>query len=115
MKLSKEKAAEVKKRLMARVKKQKGRDGCWEWDGTRAGKGYPVCEVNGKRITVRRALYIALGKTPYAGDLALKARCKNINCVNPFHMARIRRGKGGRTAATAKKIQAELFEGEKHA
>lgn len=111
MKLSEEKKAEVKRRLMARVTRGKGRKPCWTWKGTTAAKGIPICEVNGKRITVRRALYIVFRDKPPLGDRVLKSYCKNPECVNPFHAYRRRRqGKGGRTAKG--KVQADFYERE---
>lgn len=100
MKLTKAKLEEVKRRLLARVVRGKtaatAKKRCWSWKGTVAGKGYPISMINGKRVSVRRALYLIFGRNPPLGDQSLRATCGNVYCVNPYHMKPTDLPKGGR-------------------
>jgi hypothetical protein len=57
-------------------------------------------EINGKKISVRRAAYLAYKLRPPLGDRAVMATCRNPLCVNPGHMERSNHQRGGRTKGT---------------
>lgn len=67
--------------------------GCWIWKGGTAG-GYPICELNGKRVTLRRMAYAIYNRPP--GNRVIRCRCRKKLCLNPKHLFLLCKNKGGR-------------------
>jgi len=58
---------------------------CWNWTGAKFGGGYGVIKRNCKHIGAHRFFYEHfIGIIPKGMELDHK--CKNIACVNPFHL-----------------------------
>jgi hypothetical protein len=75
---------------------------CLLWKGAMANGTCPVCRVGGKTVVVRRAMWVALGKT-LASKAAVLAKCGEDGCVAPEHLFLSKRGPklgSKRTAAT---------------
>lgn len=60
-------------------------DGCWEWVGTHAARGYGQLKVAGVRRLAHRVVYELL-KGPIPHGLELDHLCHNRNCVRPNHL-----------------------------
>jgi hypothetical protein len=79
--------------------------GCWVWLGPRAygprqkRSPYGYLQVGARRIQVRRLTYVLWGRRPPLRDYVLDSTCGNSLCVNPAHLVRSRRRKGGRPPA----------------
>ena len=72
--------------------------GCWEWQGNCAGKDrmrYGFMWLSGRRVNVRRVVYVLWKLKPKLGDYAVASICRNPLCCNPEHLHRSKRRKGG--------------------
>ena len=58
--------------------------GCWEWKG-RVDEGYPLIDVNGKRMRVHR-LVLEMKHGAPLGSQSAHHMCANSVCVNPDHL-----------------------------
>ena len=77
----------TKQRLKDRILTRIIHEGtCWYWASPN-NYGYPVTKVNGKRIVVRRLVYL-LFKEPLLnlGSKVIRNTCKNPQCINPDHL-----------------------------
>lgn len=69
-------------RFWSRVDKT---EGCWNWTGCIASRGYGDYEVRGQRFLAHRIAYTAIaGEIP--SGLVIDHLCRNRRCVNPAHM-----------------------------
>lgn len=59
---------------------------CWEWTAATCGRGYAHFALGGGRTTKghRFAYALLIGDVP--DDLKLDHLCRNIICVNPWHL-----------------------------
>jgi hypothetical protein len=99
---TKEQLERVKDRVETETTRNK-KTGCWIWNGARASQRSPIMEINGKKISVRRAAYLAYKLKPPLEDRAVTASCRNPLCVNPGHMERSNHQRGGRKKGTRPK------------
>ena len=84
-----------------RVKKERGKNGCWTWTGTvQKLTDYPVMMRDGVIISVRRFIYEKLIQKLPEGMMLFR-RCKNKRCVNPEHM-RVVKGRKPRSSSRSK-------------
>ena len=58
---------------------------CWEWRGTKAGNGYGVFHVRGKRIPAHRYAYELAGGRFLPGEVS-DHLCSHPLCVRPSHL-----------------------------
>jgi hypothetical protein len=59
--------------------------GCWEWLGSKDGKGYGQMQNNGRTYLAHRVVYeIECG--PIQDEMELDHLCRNPGCVNPAHL-----------------------------
>ena len=74
-----------RQRLLRRIVKQDGPDGCWLWTGCRSANGYGSIGVANKTLYAHRLAHeLWLGPIP-KGRWVLH-RCGNRNCCNPSHL-----------------------------
>lgn len=94
---------------LERVESSAAWDGeCLLWKGAMANGTCPVCRLGGKQVTVRHALWTALGRRRPPKTSVL-AQCKESRCVSPDHLVLASRGpKPGmrRSAATRENMAA---------
>jgi hypothetical protein len=74
-----------KQRLLRRVVKQDGPDGCWIWTGARSKNGQGAIHVAGKLYAVHRLAH-QLWLGPIPPGHRVKHRCGNLACCNPRHL-----------------------------
>lgn len=81
----------LKERLLDNTTK----DGtCLIWKGL-LSSGYPVAVLDGRRVRVRRLLYTLCHKKPPLGGMVVRSVCNRRDCINPDHLCRGSRVKGG--------------------
>jgi hypothetical protein len=62
-------------------------DGCWEWLGSRHGKGYGHFAVRGTTTRMKAHRYsYELFRGPIPEGMTLDHLCRNRSCVNPSHL-----------------------------
>jgi len=59
--------------------------GCWLWLGADVADGYGQVRVEGPKVRVHRAMYIAC-HGPVSPDLVVRHRCDVTACCNPQHL-----------------------------
>lgn len=59
---------------------------CWIWQGRVTTKGYAQRSIDGRRLTVSRAVLEATLGRPLAADEHAHHRCETKRCVNPEHL-----------------------------
>jgi hypothetical protein len=75
----------LKSRLLRRIVKQDGPNGCWLWTGARSKNGQGAIHVAGKLYSTHRlAFELWVGAIPLGHRV--KHRCKNLTCCNPQHL-----------------------------
>lgn len=79
---------------------------CWMWRGGTIGKTTPAGSLNGKRMSVRRAVWALLGNPAMQPGEVLSTTCGELRCVNPAHIRKTtkaaqmaRRNKSGKGEA----------------
>jgi len=92
---------------------------CWEWPGSKDGKGYGSFRLHRKVIMAHRCAY-ELWVGPIPQGLVIDHLCRNTSCVNPAHLEPVtiyencRRGieaLGGRAALLRKSLKKQLVIG----
>ncbi|MFE0541064.1 HNH endonuclease signature motif containing protein [Streptomyces sp. NPDC058891] len=75
-----------RERVLALLERSTDRSGsCWEWTGSRIGKGYGNFRMKGQNFLIHRSSYeIHHGRVP-AGLFVLHS-CDNPPCANPEHL-----------------------------
>lgn len=68
---------------------------CWLWQGATAG-GYPILEVKGKNIIVRRLSYLLFVSMKDIENCSVFSTCRNQMCISPKHLRLRYKRKGGR-------------------
>jgi hypothetical protein len=79
------KAKTLKTRLLRRIAKQDGPDGCWLWTGARSTNGQGAIQITHKLYATHRLAY-ELWVGPIPQDHRVRHRCGNLACVNPQHL-----------------------------
>jgi hypothetical protein len=74
-----------KQRLLRRIVKQDGPDGCWLWTGARSKNGQGAIQVAGKLYATHRLAH-QLWRGPIPPGLQVRHRCGNLACCNPQHL-----------------------------
>lgn len=78
-------AQRVASRFWSKVARR-GAGGCWEWQGTRDGRGYGKFNLESRRpVLAHRFSYEAV-VGPIPEGLSLDHLCRNTGCVNPAHL-----------------------------
>ena len=76
--------------------------GCWIWTGATVGnerRRYGIISYQGRAVNVRRLVYTltrSRSTRPLLEDYEIDSTCLNSLCINPDHLVRSRRRKGGR-------------------
>jgi hypothetical protein len=79
------KAKTLKTRLLRRIAKQDGPDGCWLWTGARSTNGQGAIQIAHKLYATHRLAYeLWLGPIPQGHRV--RHRCGNLACINPRHL-----------------------------
>ncbi len=65
-------------------------NGCWQWEGSTHGKGYPQIRVNGHNVSALRVSY-EMAKGPMPPGTEPDHLCRNHACVNPDHLELVTR------------------------
>ncbi len=65
-------------------------DGCWVWQGGRAGNRYGTFWRNGSQISTHRFAYGAF-KGPIPAGTEIDHVCRNKACCNPDHLEAVTR------------------------
>lgn len=85
------KVISLKKRLMAKIEKVGGKDGCWIWNGSVGGAGYGEIRIGGKgshsgpKTSPHRVSYTLFnGAIP--DDKEIDHKCNVKTCCNPRHL-----------------------------
>lgn len=61
-------------------------DGCWNWQRTTNGDGYPMLRVSGRMVYAHRLAYeLGVGAVPEG--LHILHSCDNPRCINPKHLS----------------------------
>lgn len=66
-------------------------DSCWEWDGSKSDRGYPIFWDGSKNVRAHRFSY-ELHKGPIPEGMTLDHLCRNRGCVNPAHLEAVTQG-----------------------
>lgn len=83
------KQQELRERVRLRLN-QRGLGACWYWMGR-----VTQAKIGGKRFSVRRLVYWALGgRPPLTTARRVDVTCGDAACCNPAHLV-LGRGKGG--------------------
>lgn len=61
---------------------------CWIWKGNFGSNGYGQISLNDKTISAHRVSYLIF-KGDLIDGLVIDHICRNIKCVNPFHLRQI--------------------------
>jgi HNH endonuclease len=82
-------------------------DGCWEWAGSKDGKGYGQITIERRTRRAHRVVY-ELMAGPIPDGLTLDHLCRNPGCVRPAHLEAVTRGENvlrgdGITAVAARR------------
>lgn len=89
--------AHVRERFWSKVEPGDGE--CWNWTGHTRGNGYGSFNIyHGKLIFAHRLAYEML-VADIPDGLTIDHLCRNIICVNPYHMEPIPRGLNRQRAA----------------
>lgn len=64
----------------------KDEKGCYLWTGAKTEAGYPLTEVDGKTVTVARAVFETKNRVKLDRDMQVVHTCKEKTCVNPNHL-----------------------------
>jgi hypothetical protein len=59
---------------------------CWQWDGGIGSSGYGTFHVDTKHTTMAHRMAYILSRGPIPDGLNIDHLCKNILCVNPWHL-----------------------------
>lgn len=74
----------IENRFWSKVNKE-GTNGCWEWIGSKRGRGYGSVSFKGKMYAAHRVSYV-LANGDVLGHLHVLHKCDNTACVNPDHL-----------------------------
>jgi hypothetical protein len=78
-------AKTLKTRLLRRIAKQDGPNGCWIWPGARSTNGQGAIQIAHKLYATHRLAY-ELWLGPIPPDHRVRHRCGNLACINPRHL-----------------------------
>lgn len=83
--------------------------GCWLWTGVLISNRYPGMRVQRKLVSVRRLVYGLWGLKPLLRDGVVRSVCLNDVCVNPTHLVRSQRLRGGTKATTKRSTKSQRY------
>jgi len=87
-------------RLFNRIDKKPS--GCWEWTGSKDGRGYGRIRIGKELYGAHRAAYEII-RGPIPDNLSLDHLCRNPLCVNPAHLEPVTHEENMRRSAPATK------------
>ena len=90
-KKAKENTSSLKDRFEANVKKAKGKNAHWSWEGSCTEDGYGQFWVGDNKVVKTHRFSFELYRTKIPKGKRLRNECGEKKCVNPFHWEIIER------------------------
>lgn len=81
--------AEHEHDFWARVDRQKGEGGCWNWTGFCDKRGYPWLRIDGELIGAHRVAWVLHHGQPLPSYQQVRRRCGSKSCVRPTHSMKL--------------------------
>lgn len=83
------------------------RDECWEWQGARMGVGYGRFYADNGRPHVAHRVAYQFAYRPVPDGLVVDHLCRNVRCVNPWHLEAVTHGENTRRGTSQSALNAK--------